>query len=97
LSDGSTAGQWRMPNRLEMLSLDDRAETNMALLFNTVFYKADGSVDQPASFTKFSELEYFWTSTTNASNTTEAWTLFSCDYGVYNIAKNNFGYALAVR
>jgi hypothetical protein len=97
LSDGSTAGQWRMPNRNEMLSLLDRAETNQALRFNTVFFKSDGTVDQPAIFNTFPEFEFYWTSTTNFTDLTEAWTVFSCDGGVYNIAKANIGYSLAVR
>jgi len=97
LSDGSTAGQWRMPNRAEMLSLVDRAETNQALKFNSVFYKPDNTLDQAPIFSTFYELEYYWTSTTNAADLSQAWTLFSCDYGVYNIVKSNVGYSLAVR
>ena len=97
LSDGSKAGNWRLPNRAEMLSLADRAETNMALRFNTTFLKADKSVEQAAIFTNFIEFEYYWTSSTDAFDTSQAWTLFSCDYGVYNIAKASVGYTLAVR
>jgi hypothetical protein len=38
------------------------------------------------------------TSTTNAADTTQAWALFSCDFGVYNLAKaDGQQYALAVR
>jgi hypothetical protein len=97
LSDGSTAGQWRMPNRAEMLSLGDRAETNVALRFSTVFRNADGSIDQDIVFSGFNELEYFWTSTTDSSDPSRAWTVFSCDYGVYDIDKASVGYTLAVR
>ena len=97
LSDGSTSGQWRMPNRAELLSLGDRAETNQSLRFNTVFYNKDGSVDQPAVFDSFLSSEYLWTSTTDAAFPTFAWTLYSCDYGVYDIPKTNSGYSLAVR
>jgi hypothetical protein len=97
LSDGSISGQWRMPNRAELLSLGDRAETNQALRFNTVFYNKDGSVDQPAVFDTFLESEYLWTSTTEAASPTFAWTVYSCDYGVYNIPKTSTGYSLAVR
>jgi hypothetical protein len=97
LVDGSSAGQWRMPNRNEMLTLEDRAETNQALKFNTVFMKANGAVDQALIFDTFTELEYFWTSTTDSSDITQAWTVFSCDYGVYNINKTDIGYTLAVR
>ena len=37
------------------------------------------------------------TSTTDASDPTEAWTVFSCDYGVYDTPKTAAGYTLAVR
>lgn len=97
LSDGSAAGQWRMPNRLELLSLVDRAETNQALRFNTVFMNSDGSVDQAVVFNSFHESEFLWTSSTSQSNPAEAWTVYSCDYGVYNIDKSAVGYSLAVR
>jgi hypothetical protein len=97
LSDGSTAGSWRVPSRIEMLSLADRAETNMALRFNTTFLKPDKSVEQAAIFSNFIEFEYYWTASTDAFDTSQAWTVFSCDYGVYNIAKANVGYTLAVR
>lgn len=97
LADGSSAGQWRMPNRNEMLSLVDRAETNQALRFNSVFLKTNGSIDQAVIFNTFNELEFYWTSSTNASNSSEAWTVYSCDFGVYNIVKANSGYSLAVR
>jgi hypothetical protein len=97
LSDNSSAGQWRMPNRSELLSLVDRAETNQALRFNSTFYNANGSVDAAPIFTTFHEFEFLWTSTTDASDATFAWTVFSCDYGVYDIAKGDIGYTLAVR
>jgi len=97
LSDGSAPGQWRMPNRAELLSLVDRAETNQALRFNTTFYKTDHSVDQTVIFNNFVELEYYWTSNTDAADTTKAWTVFSCDFGVYDISKINVSYTLAVR
>jgi hypothetical protein len=30
-------------------------------------------------------------------DTTQAWTVYSCDFGVYNIAKSEVRYSLAVR
>lgn len=33
----------------------------------------------------------------NAADTSEAWTVFSCDFGVYDTAKANVGYTLSVR
>ena len=98
LSDGSSAGSWRMPNRKEMQSLADRGQNNMALYFNENFLSGNAAINsQPAIFSNFIGTHYYWTSTTNAADTSEAWTVYSCDYGVYDIPKSNTGYSLAVR
>jgi hypothetical protein len=97
LSDGSTAGQWRMPNRNELLSLSDRAQTNMAQYLDYTYRNKDGSVSQGPIFTNYIEAKYYWTSTTDATDPSEAWTVYSCDFGVYDIAKTAIGYTLAVR
>ncbi len=96
LTDGSSAGDWRMPNRSEMLSLSDRAPTfPQANYFNGI---AGGSnVTGPVIFNNFIVSDYYWTSTTDAADTTQAWTVYSCDFGVYNIAKTDTRYSLAVR
>jgi hypothetical protein len=93
LTDGSTAGSWRMPNRKEMESIADRAQNNQSEFFDT-----NSSISSMnAVFSNFIQQQYYWTSTTNASDVSEAWTVFSCDYGVYDILKANTGYTLAVR
>jgi len=99
LSDGSTAGQWRMPNRREMQSLQDRGQNNHALYFDETFSSALPSAipTQTAIFVNMPEFEYYWTSSTDAANTAEAWTVFSCDFGVYDTVKSATGYSLAVR
>lgn len=97
LTDGSTSGSWRMPNRNEMQSLQDRMETNLSQLFNQTDYRADGSVFQAAIFSSFIASQYYWTSTTDAANLAEAWTVYSCDFGIYDTPKSNVGYTLAVR
>ena len=98
LTDGSTAGSWRMPNRNEMQSLADRAQNSMYLFFDESFLSGNGAINsQPAIFANFVGLHYYWTSTTNAADPSEAWTVYSCDYGVYDIPKTNTGYTLAVR
>jgi hypothetical protein len=97
LTDHSTPGQWRMPNRNEMQSLSDRMETNLAAFFDTTFLNPDNSVYQAPIFINFIEQQYYWTSTTNAANPSEAWTVYSCDFGVYDIGKSQSGYTLAVR
>jgi hypothetical protein len=56
-----------------------------------------GELYQAPIFTDFVGSEYYWTSTTDAGDTSEAWTVFSCDFGVYDTAKASAGYTLAVR
>ena len=98
LADGSSAGQWRMPNRSEMLSLSDRAPTfPQANYFNGIPGPDGVTVTSPVSFNHFVVSDYYWTSTTSAADTTQAWTIYSCDFGVYNIPKSDTRYALAVR
>ena len=98
LSDGSAAGAWRLPNRKEMASLADRALNNQADFFDTAWVSAGTGVPSAAAvFDHFVTLQYYWTSTTDAADPTQAWTVFSCDYGVYDTAKMATGYALAVR
>jgi hypothetical protein len=42
--------------------------------------------------------KFYWTSSTDAADLTQAWAIFSCDFGVYNIGKiDNQQFALAVR
>ena len=97
LTDNSAAGNWRMPNRNEMQSLSDRMESNDADFFDQTYMNRDNTVYRPAIFTNFMVGQFYWTSTTDAANTSEAWTVFSCDFGVYDILKANTGYTLAVR
>ena len=98
LSDGSSAGQWRMPNRAEMLSLSDRAPTfPQADYFNGQAKSSSGPVTGPVIFTRFVPFDYYWTSTTSAADSSQAWTVWSCDFGIYNIAKTDVRYSLAVR
>jgi hypothetical protein len=42
--------------------------------------------------------KFYWTSTTDAADAAQAWTVYSCDFGVYNQLKTDaIEYALAVR
>lgn len=98
LTDGSTAGKWRTPNRFEMLSIAERAATFPIATYYDGIYGADGvTVTGPVVFTNFMASQYYWTSTTDAADVTQAWTVYSCDFGAYNIAKTAAGYSLAVR
>jgi hypothetical protein len=96
LSDGSAAGQWRLPNRNEMQSMADRIQANESQYFDYTILNLDNTVYQPPIFANYAEGEYYWTSTTNAANG-DAWAIYSCDFGVYDRPKINSGYALAVR
>ncbi len=97
LSDGSSAGQWRMPNRNEMLSLSDRAPTFPQAAYLDGQYQGTSTVTGPVVFDHFVVADYYWTSTTQASDPTQAWSAYSCDFGIYNLAKTDVRYALAVR
>jgi hypothetical protein len=72
-------------------------ETNGADFFNMTVLNSDGSVFRAPIFSSFVVSQYYWTSTTDAANTSEAWTVYSCDFGVYDTPKSNVGYTLAVR
>jgi hypothetical protein len=72
-------------------------ENNHAAFFNATYLNLDGTLYRAPIFTNFVESQYYWTSTTDAANTSEAWTVFSCDYGIYDTPKSNTGYTLAVR
>jgi len=98
LTDGSAAGNWRMPNRHELLSLSDRALDNHAEFFNTNYIAtATGLNNQGAVFGgTFMVNQYYWTSTTDAANTTQVWSVYSTDFGVYGAANSASQYSLAV-
>ena len=97
LTDGSTAGQWRLPNRNELLSLSDRAPTFPQASYFNGQAGSGPAVTGPVIFGNFIVSEYYWTSTSYAPDTTQAWTVYSCDFGVYQLAKSETHYALAVR
>ena len=98
LTDGSSVGQWRMPNRSEMLSLSDRAPTFPQAAYLDGQYQASSAITGPTIFNNFVVSVYYWTSTTDSADTTRAWTIYSCDFGVYDVAKaDSHQYALAVR
>jgi hypothetical protein len=98
LTDSSTAGQWRMPNRFEMLSIAQRSATFPIAAYYNGTYLPDGTtVSGTVVFDNFMVSQFYWTSSTYASDSTQAWTVYSCDFGVYNAPKSNTGYTLAVR
>ena len=61
LTDGSVAGDWRMPNRNELQSLSDM-ETNRADRFNQTYtWKIGQTLYQLPIFSNFMVSEYYWT------------------------------------
>ena len=83
LSDGSTAGQWRLPNRNELQSLIDYTRGNPAL-----------PVDHP--FTGV-QSNFYWSSATYAPNTGLAWHVGLGGGAVFAIGKTYNYYVWPVR
>jgi hypothetical protein len=83
LTDGSAAGNWRLPNLNELESLIDASNSNPAL--PTVH-----------PFTNVQSLSY-WSSTTYADNTAFAWYVYMIDGVVYSLSKGNSYYVWPVR
>lgn len=69
LTDGSTAGQWRLPNRNELQSLIDYTKNSPALPAEHPFVGVQSSV--------------YWSSTTTASDPSYAWSVHLSD-GIVN-------------
>jgi Protein of unknown function (DUF1566) len=85
LTDGSVAGDWRLPNRNELTSLLDLGRSEPAL-----------SAGHP--FINFVTNGGYWSSTTYAVDTSHAWTLINFRFGdVNNHAKTSIGLVTAVR
>ena len=83
LTDGSIAGDWRLPNVREMHSLIDLSQYDPALPTNP--------------FTGV-QSSYYWSSTTNAENTNEAWFVRLNDgYVNYGSKDGNTFYVWPVR
>jgi hypothetical protein len=81
------------------LSISDRAPTFPQANYFTGIPGPDGrTVTQPVIFNNFIAYAYYWTSSTDAADPAQAWTIYSCDFGVYNKLKTDLQqYALAVR
>jgi hypothetical protein len=92
LTDGSVAGDWRLPNVKELQSLIDFAYANPALsnAAGTGQWLAGNPFDNVQSI-------YYWSSTAYAGSTNHAWIVY-LDYGVANNAdKINNLYVWPVR
>jgi len=92
LSDGSSAGQWRLPSDQELATLVDYAFVNPAVP-NTA---GTGQWTAGAPFTSV-QSNYYWSSTTYAGNTTIAWYVSLNDGNVYTVSKASTYYVWPVR
>lgn len=83
LTDGSSAGQWRLPTVKELESLTDAQNSNPAL---------------PTAHPFSSVQSYFyWSSSTFAYNTGNAWYVHMGNGGVNGVYKNDIFYVWPVR
>jgi len=83
LTDGSTAGQWRLPNLNELHSLIDLTQSTPPL-----------PAGRPYSGV---QSYYYWTSTTFAFTTSAAWNVYLYDGSVSVGTKSNHDYVWPVR
>jgi len=89
LTDSSTAGQWRLPNVVELQSLIDFAHGNPALTSGHPFSNVQPfSIMQPPNY---------WSATTYAGSTTNAWYVDLADGDVVYGFKSNATYVWPVR
>lgn len=92
LTDGSVAGNWRLPNREELASLVNAQYANPAL--SNTAGTAQWTAGNPFSGVLST---YYWTSTTYASSTTSGWGVVFSNGDVSNGIKTNPGYVWPVR
>ena len=92
LTDGSIAGDWRLPNRKELDSLIALQYSNLALP-NTA---GTGQWTPGDPFTGV-QSNYYWSSTTHAANTGNAWVVHLYDGSVVNGSKTYTHYVWPVR
>jgi hypothetical protein len=84
LTDGSSAGDWRLPNAKEILSLVDFGNSALALPSDNPFLNVQSG--------------HYWSSTTKASGTTKAWSLdMSSGHTYSDFTKTNSCHVWPVR
>ena len=83
LSDGSTAGDWRLPNIRELFSLVDFSQSHPVLPAGHPFVNL--------------QLSHFWSSTTQLTDTLNAWSLGMATVNFSASRKSNFQNVWPVR
>ena len=83
LNDGSVAGQWHLPNRKELFSLIDYSRYGPALPQGHPFTNVQSS--------------FYWSSSTNADGTDDAWVVGMNSGNVYDGSKTSSYYVWPVR
>jgi hypothetical protein len=89
LSDGSVAGDWRLPNVRELHSLVDYG-------VNTCCDFTDPVLPTGHPFTNF-QASFYWSSTTTAGGSSGAWLVFFGSGFVFDDGKFGNGFVIAVR
>ncbi|MDM8522815.1 DUF1566 domain-containing protein [Desulfococcaceae bacterium HSG8] len=95
LTDGSAAGDWRLPNVSELDSL-----VHCGYSYPTVPNTAgtgQGGAGDPFDFDNIGTANYYWTSTTYAINTSDVWIVSLGSGGVNRYDKSDSYYVLPVR
>ena len=83
LTDGSIAGQWRLPNRKELMSLGDLSKYNPALPTGHPFISVQSYL--------------YWSSSSYSSDTTNAWVVYMVGGNVVSYDKSSNFYVWPVR
>jgi hypothetical protein len=93
LSDGSSAGDWRLPNVRELFSLLDFAFAGPALSNDA------GTARWGTGTSSFTNVQFsdYWSSNTYVNTTSSAWTVYMHNGHAYYYAKTNSYYVWPVR
>jgi hypothetical protein len=94
LTDGSLAGDWRLPTIEEFKTLPDRNYTNPAPALSNA--KGDAHWTSGDAFNNV-QSDIYWSATTFADNTSNAWYVHLGNGGVYSGDKTGYGYVWCVR
>ena len=92
LTDGSNSGDWRLPNKRELISITHDGYYGPSLPDTA----GTGNWSQGDPFNNV-QSDYYWSATTNASSTNYAWSVHMYYGYVYEAYKTNYYYVWPVR